>query len=91
MVVERPTNALIPHHCDTVIASQCVRNRSGANDTHSVIPANKPFPISTPTKYQRSSLVKQLVNHHQWLFYVTNIRVSYFPIILMEKTGSTQS
>jgi hypothetical protein len=33
---------------------------------------------STPTKYQRSSLVKQLVNHHQWLFYVTNIRVSYF-------------
>ena len=51
-----------------------MRNRSGANDTHSVIPANKPFPISTPTKYQRSSLVKQLVNHHQWLFYVTNIR-----------------
>jgi hypothetical protein len=35
--------------------------------------------------------VKQLVNHHQWLFYVTNIRVSYFPIIFMEKTGSTRA
>ena len=41
--------------------------------------------------YQRSSLVKQLVNHHQWLFYVTNISAAIFPLFLWKKRGVRNS
>ena len=33
---------------------KAAENQSGANDTHSVIPANKPLPISTPTNVVHS-------------------------------------
>ena len=44
-------------------------------------------PVATIIASQANVRLKQLVNHHQWLFYVTNIRISIFPLFLWKKRG----